>query len=40
MMNKKYQKPKLEEGFYEIKEIDFNYKLKGEDKKIYERFYF
>ena len=33
MMNKKYEEPKLLEGFYEINKIDFNPRFKNDDEK-------
>lgn len=40
IMNKKYEKPDLNEGFYKIDEIEFNLKLDQKDKQIYEKYYY
>jgi len=40
IMNKKYEKPELSEGFYQIDEIEFNLKLSEQDKKLYEKYYY
>ena len=40
MMNKKYEKPELNEGFYKVEEIGFSYDLNNKEKEVYKRFYF
>ena len=40
IMNKKYEKPDLSEGFYQIDEIEFNLNLDQTDKQIYEKYYY
>ncbi len=39
MMKKKYVKPLLSEGFYEINEIDFALNLSDDMKELYEKYY-
>lgn len=40
MMNKKYQKPEIEEGFYMIKEIEFSYDIDPNQRDVYEKYFF
>lgn len=40
IMNKKYEKPDLNEGFYQIDEIDFKLNLDDQDKTMYEKYYY
>lgn len=40
IMNKKYEKPELSEGFYDIIEIEFKINLNENERNIYEKYYF